>query len=460
MSGSVIPVWIQEAKNVLVNGLGEVLPTLSSSTSENVYQGVVLSMLDYITLSDVLLLQADITNVESIFDGVVIPSTYPAVQNRINGMSNMLSKVLNFNIGNVYQDVNYTNLYMGESIFPSVVSNMIPSLIGWYGEIPVVETSLPDCASEVASQFSEYATNRSLTPAQQDVISHMSSIATYLSNYTNLLYVSETNPFPSFQAMWSQLIALKSYFLHSSYSYSNFMADYRQGYDVIRGIALLFAISNAGVFSSSSTVENSTVTLETLRQGETLQSFAQRTTGSFENWATIAQINNLSPPYINTGITPIPGLIMYGQKLFLPPGPQQVPTSYPQNILGTDLDFGPPGGDIPVWGGDIPLISGVSNYLLALLRRVMTPIKTYPYDSEYGSRLPYEVGRVSSTSETGRLASYLKATIRNDPRTADVSNVDAVFSLQTQSFSASCQVVPIGLTTPVNFSAQVSSASL
>jgi hypothetical protein len=457
MAATIIPTWIQEAKNILVTGLGKVLPDLSSATSADVYQGVVKSMLDYMTLSDVLLLQADIQTVEALFDGYSIPAGYPAVENRLQGMSNLLNSILNFNVGVIYSQVNFQNLYAGNSIWPSTVQKMLPNLLLWYGEVPVSTTSIPDCASEVATQFSEFASYPGLSASQQDTISHMAEIANYISNYTQFVYFNPQNAFPSFQALWSQVAVIKSYFLHSSYTFMDFMAPYRQSYDVMRGIAALFAIANSSIYASSSTISNSTINLDTLRQGETLQSFAQRTTGSFENWETIAQINNLVPPYINTGTTPIPNLIMYGQSLFLPPGPQQVPTSYSQNILGTDFNFGPPFGDIPSWNGDIPLVTGVANYLIALLRRVLTPLRSYPYNSEYGSKLPSEAGQAYSTSETKRLAAYLKTALLMDPRTASVPAVAANFAPDTQTFSAAAQVTPVGSNTPVTLNIQVSS---
>lgn len=460
MSATIVPTWIQQAKSILVTGLGEVLNNLSESspTSSNVYQGVVLSMLDYMTLADILLLQTDLNNITALYSEVDIPSTYPAVTNRLQGIANLLNGPLSFNINNIYANINYQNLYGGFSIWPKTVTQLIPTLFSWYNEVPVTTTSFVECAAETATQWQEFSQLGSLTAPQTNTAAHMAMIAQYVADYAQYVYINPTaNPFGSFQALWSQLGALKAYFVHTSYTFMDFMASYRQSYDVMRAIALLFAFSNAGVFASSSTVQNSTINLATLRDGETLQAFAQRTTGNFENWVTIAQINNLVPPYVNYGPTPIPGTVMPGQSLFLPPGPSTIPTSYNQNILGTDLNFGPPYGDMPPFTGDIDFLTGTANYLTALLRRVLTQIRTYPYNSQYGSRLPGEVGNAYSEAETGRLAAYLKATLLQDPRTASVPSITASFAPQTQTFSATASVVPIGNNPPLPFNVSVSS---
>lgn len=454
MSAPIIPTWIVQAKQILITGLGKVLPNLNQNTSPEVFSGVVASMLDYLTFSDVLLLREYLQKNVGLFNTTSIPAEYPAVSNRISGMENLLSTVLDFNASILDSEVNFANILNGQSIWPTTVQNLLPSLLSWYGETPV-DSAIPASVQETAAEFQDFATQPGFSAPQQDVINHMALIAGYQVNYAQYLSINPNNPFPSYQGLWSQVIALPAYFMGCQYSYANFMEAYRQQYDVIRMIGILFAVSNAAIYSTQSTLANSTVSLATLRQGETLQSFAQRTTGSFENWIEIAEINNLLPPYINTGTTPIPNTVTYGQNLYLPPGPSSVPTSYTKTILGTDLNFGQPFGDAPNWTGDLSTVSGLDNYVLALLRRVFTPLRTYPYNAEYGSRLPLEVGKTTSPAESARLGSYLRTTLLSDPRTAAVPSVSASFSQQYQALTATAEVVPIGQNTPQTLTVKV-----
>ncbi len=83
MSAPIIPTWIVQAKQILITGLGKVLPNLNQNTAPEVFSGVVASMLDYLTFSDVLLLREYLQKNVGLFNTTSIPAEYPAVSNRI-----------------------------------------------------------------------------------------------------------------------------------------------------------------------------------------------------------------------------------------------------------------------------------------------------------------------------------------------------------------------------------------
>lgn len=158
-----------------------------------------------------------------------------------------------------------------------------------------------------------------------------------------------------------------------------------------------------------------------LRNSETLMDLAARTTGDYENWTGIAAVNQLQPPY--PGPTN-PAVALSGRALFLSgaglssnSGP--APT-YEANVLGTDWDFGPINGPQPPWLGDISLITGYLNYARAIGRRLQTPLGGLIYHTDFGSRIPPEVGAIQSADEAARLNEYGRAAILSDPRTGTI----------------------------------------
>ena len=210
------------------------------------------------------------------------------------------------------------------------------------------------------------------------------------------------------------------------------------------------------LFSLRTSVANAPITA-ILSNNDTLLDLAARETGSFENWTTIASINGLTPPY--------PGptnqaVAQSGRQLYMPgssvtTGAGGTPPSYPDSAMGTDYWFGPINGVQPAWNGDIPLITGLLNFAAALGRRIQTPIGSLTYHTEYGSRIPGEVGAVQSADEASRLAAFGKAALAADKRTGRVLSATATTEPGfLATFAGS--VAPIGPgTTPVQFSTTV-----
>jgi len=174
----------------------------------------------------------------------------------------------------------------------------------------------------------------------------------------------------------------------------------------------------------------------TVKNSDTLVLIAARELGNFERWPEIATINNLQPPYIGAvGQSPVSGLAIPGQQIFLPvddnsstnPTPTTTtPLSYENNYLGVDLYLGPlDQADMLPWTGDFNTQSGYDNLATALGRRIQTTLGSLIFHTEYGSRIPPEVGNVSTATTLSDIEAYAKSAIATDPRVDTVTNVSA-----------------------------------
>lgn len=196
-----------------------------------------------------------------------------------------------------------------------------------------------------------------------------------------------------------------------------------------------------------------------LLNNETLMDVAARTLGDFEQWQDIAELNGLVPPYV--GFNAAPGIAAYGSTILLPtPGAAVsslgTPPSYANNFLGIDLYIGPINGVMPPWGGDFQTIAGYNNLAWALGRRLQTTLGNLIYHSDYGSRIPPEVGAVQTTSTAGQIAAFGKSAILSDPRVAAV--LSAVAQLQNNgqvSFTGNVQPAGFG-SSPLNINEVIS----
>ena len=200
------------------------------------------------------------------------------------------------------------------------------------------------------------------------------------------------------------------------------------------------------LLSLRSPVGTTAPNLATLRVGESLQDLATRTTGDFEDWQAIAALNGLTPPYPGASNQ---ALALNGNAQLLLPTPGSAPASgapvpsYAANVLGTDWDFGPINGSPPGWTGDVPLITGNLNFARAIGRRIQTPLSSLIYHSDYGSRIPDEVGAVQGDDEAPKLAQFGRAAVVADPRTGYVVSCTATTEPGFLA-SVSIAVQPIG----------------
>lgn len=171
-----------------------------------------------------------------------------------------------------------------------------------------------------------------------------------------------------------------------------------------------------------STTISSQPTTAALSNNDTLLDLAARQTGNFENWVEIATINNLKPPY--PGPTN-PAVAKSGRQLYMPgsnvqTGVNQAAPTYPDSAMKTDIYFGPINGVQPPWNGDYAVITGYLNFALSLGRRLQTPLGSLVYETNYGSRIPAEVGAIQSSDEAARLKQFGDSAIRLDKRTGRI----------------------------------------
>lgn len=187
------------------------------------------------------------------------------------------------------------------------------------------------------------------------------------------------------------------------------------------------------------------INLGTLNNNDTLLDFAARETGDFENWMGIASENALQPPW--TG----PGAADYGSQLQIPvpgsapPTPGVAQPTYAANVMGTDLYIGPINGVMPAWTGDFQLTTGYANLAISLGRRLQTTLGTLLYHSDFGSRIPPEVGNVQDSTTAGHIAAYGLSALLSDPRVLTVLTATATIKpggLGEVDFNAVVQ--PIG----------------
>lgn len=168
-----------------------------------------------------------------------------------------------------------------------------------------------------------------------------------------------------------------------------------------------------------------TVATVTIRNNDSLMSIAARVLGDYTQWQSIAQANNLLPPYI--AATASPGVAGWGQTIYLPvtSGTQtNVPAaSYEATYLGTDLWYGSINSDMIVWTGDFQTIASYQNLAFSLGRRLQTTLGTLIYHSDFGSRIPPEIGAVATSNTLGYLGAYAESALASDSRVSQVLSV-------------------------------------
>jgi phage baseplate assembly protein W len=185
------------------------------------------------------------------------------------------------------------------------------------------------------------------------------------------------------------------------------------------------------------------IRLATVRNNESLMDIAARTLGNFELWTDIVTLNGLIPPYV--GPDPLPGIAGWGTKILLPtPGTALAPVgtlpSYNINFLGVDLYIGPINGPMPPWNGDFQVITGYPNLAWALGRRLQTVIGALIYHTNYGSRIPPEVGAIQTLASAQNINAYGQSAINSDPRVLScISSTATIGELGFVIFQAAVQ---------------------
>lgn len=219
---------------------------------------------------------------------------------------------------------------------------------------------------------------------------------------------------------WNQTVAIPTYLLDVA-SFASAPATFGAQQSAVIRYALISQLQSLANLLLALRIHTVTQpTTATLRNTESLADLAARTTGNFENWTTLANLNEIQPPY------PGPSnqtLALQGKQLFtsktpgILPDPDSSGVSYLINVLGADWDWGPINGTQPPWTGDINIITGYYNFARSIGRRLQTPLGALIYHKNYGDRIPGEVGAIQSADEAARLLQYGRSAILSDPRT-------------------------------------------
>lgn len=264
----------------------------------------------------------------------------------------------------------------------------------------------------------------------------------------NLVFATGVNP----SYAWNTIVALPTLLRVASVLANDPSSPTSQSTNAIKYLIYIMLGEINALLVTFSEANNVTLpVLADLRVGESLMDFAARTTGSTENWTTIAALNNLQPPYISN----IAGVNVAtpGQNLYIPgsTGTGITLNDYLTAYLGTDISFGPLFSTLTTWTGDFATDSGYNNYLQALARRVMTNQNNLIYHTDYGSLLRQEVGNVRSANSASLLSSYLNKALISDVRTETVSKILAV-PYNSDQILLSTTVKPKGSLSAKNFS--------
>lgn len=338
-----------------------------------------------------------------------------------------------------------------------------PGFIEWCmtfaGETPPNLVVMPDSAILISNAWQTIALavasiQGSNTTAAYDAAARIwrasNLVTTKISAMTSGPYsISHMDPV----LVWNQLAGLPTLLTVATTLMSAPSTLINQQCAVIRHALARVASQLALFLLSLRKAQVSTVATSSLRNGETLMDLAARTTGDFEDWATIAAINGLQPPY------PSPlNQTEVGATLLLPTFGTAVPAtgapipSYETNILGVDYDFGAitkvvdgqlAQGVMPPWNGDFNLITGYPNLRRAIGRRLQTTLGTLIYHTNYGSRIPPEVGAIQAADEAVKLAVFARSAITADPRVNSIMQCSATV---TPPFLASVDALiePVG----------------
>jgi len=267
------------------------------------------------------------------------------------------------------------------------------------------------------------------------------NILTLTSAPNNLTFAQ---PAGNLSLLWNQIVTVPSMLLSASAIYSAPSTLLNQQCGLIRYV---FGVSlNAlALYGMSLRQPNyGKANLATLQANDSLMDIAARSTGNFENWVTIAQLNGLMAPWVGLDNSEP------GDKLLIPTATGQPQTglpapSYDINVLGADWYFGPLKQSMPTWTGDIPLISGPDNLSTALTRRIMTVLGDLIYHSSYGSRIPPEVGDVQDESTASLITAFGTSALLSDPRVEAVTKAQTTINPNGPGLDAFQAVVqPVG----------------
>lgn len=204
-----------------------------------------------------------------------------------------------------------------------------------------------------------------------------------------------------------------------------------------------------------------------VKDGDTVQDFAQRVLGDASRYDELIVLNNLKPPYI--AATAGDGVIAYGDKLLIPSNkpkesgfynPIQIVNETIETVrlnpverkLGSDIKLNKEGDVVLSSKGDLQLIHGIENAKQALANKFRTPIGSLRPHPDYG--VLQFAGRKFREDEFMLVEAELRRTTATDPRFDGLSNVQMTRERDKINISVEATVsnldAPIQVDTSVN----------
>jgi hypothetical protein len=449
--------------NITVNNINSQGPQLIA------IQQTLLNMLTFIEAYYVQLVMSQEVTLLDVIDlnhvGLT-PTQITLVNNRITAIDYLNNTLytqpfwLNFNVANI------SNALPALPEFTVPVGFLNVDLLTYYitfnGEVPPVGISVnnfvvnAEAAATAWAVILNYLTNNapvyqtvSYDPTNRMYQSSQDTINLF-NNFLNTINFA-LYPNLNWTTAWNTLIALPSILRVASLLMNDASTLLYQAINTFKYL-LLILLQQTNILITSFGLNQipSFPAMAKIRQGESLMDFANRTTGNYENWATIANINGLLPPYV--GIVRAPNIATPGTNLYLQPitGSTAPLANYISSFLGTDINLGAVDSQLELWFGDFQLITGVPNYQQALNRRVLTPVGSLLYHSQYGSLLPSKIGTVQALFEVPFLAAYLKSALLADPRTGSVNNLQTI-PLNNSQVALTAVVTPQGESASTQF---------
>lgn len=180
--------------------------------------------------------------------------------------------------------------------------------------------------------------------------------------------------------------------------------------------------------------------VQTLR-GDTLQSIALRELGNAGDWAQLAWLNELLPPYLTDNPDQVrAGVLVTGSTIRVPAPTAQVDASVsPEEVFLTDISL--VNGKLQFNNGDIALVSGRENLKQAISNRIVTDHGDLIYHGNYGANLGRLKGSLNGPSRAMVAASYVEDALANENRIQAINSIKA--TPQGDRLDIVGEVVPI-----------------
>lgn len=180
--------------------------------------------------------------------------------------------------------------------------------------------------------------------------------------------------------------------------------------------------------------------VQTLR-GDTLQSVALRELGSAGDWAQLAWLNELLPPYLTDNPDQVrAGVLATGSTIRVPAPTAQVDASVsPEEVFLTDISL--VNGQFQFNNGDIALVSGRENLKQAISNRIVTDHGDLLYHGTYGANLGRLKGSLNGPTRGMVAASYVEDALGDENRIQAINSIKA--TSQGDRLNIVGEVVPI-----------------